>query len=68
MSEFLPWVCTLTFQFSPYIQLLLNVLLLIVWLPKQIQEKNEEIKGAGSLNLLAITSARGEGTYKKGEK
>lgn len=64
----LPWVCTLTFQFSPYIQLLLNVLLLNVWLPKQIQEKNEEIKGAGSLNLLAIPLARGEGTYKKGEK
>lgn len=64
---YLGYVLSLS-NFPHIFSLLLNVLLLNVWLPKQIQEENEEMKGGGSLNLLAIPSARGEGTYKKGEK
>ena len=50
-------------------ELLLNILLFKVWLPQGEKEKSEEgrKRSTSPLNLLEVTSARGEGLAAMGE-
>lgn len=57
-----PWICTVTLNFSPYMQLLLNDLIFNAWLTKGEKWKMKgEKEGTGPLNLPEVTSAGGRG-------
>lgn len=49
------WDCVVTFKFSPFMQLLLNIIIFNVWLPEAEKEKLKgEGKGTGPLNPVAL--------------
>lgn len=61
VSSGISWACTCPWASSPCMQLVWNVLVYNVWLPKGEEEKLRRGKGTGPLNSWEVASASGGG-------